>query len=61
MGAAVGQDTELLGEVCEYINAKATGPVWAKMTPNITDTTKVLLLGFFFLMHVVDYDFEAII
>ena len=48
MGAAVGQDTELLGEVCEYINAKATGPVWAKMTPNITDTTKVLLLGFFF-------------
>ncbi|WOG84556.1 hypothetical protein DCAR_0103740 [Daucus carota subsp. sativus] len=40
MGAAVGQDCELLGEVCEWINAKATVPVWAKMTPNITDITK---------------------
>ena len=48
MGAAVGQDCELLGEVCEWINAKATVPVWAKMTPNITDITKVLLLGSFF-------------
>jgi len=24
-------------EVCGWINAKATKPVWAKMTPNITD------------------------
>lgn len=30
------QDCELLQEVCGWINAKATIPVWAKMTPNIT-------------------------
>ncbi|GLT76927.1 hypothetical protein SLA2020_485600 [Shorea laevis] len=40
MGAAVGQDCALLEEVCEWINAKATVPVWAKMTPNITDITQ---------------------
>ena len=39
MGMAMGQDCELLGQVCEWINAKATKPVWAKMTPNITDIT----------------------
>ncbi|CAM8934046.1 unnamed protein product [Rhodiola kirilowii] len=37
MGAAVGQDCVLLEEVCGWVNAKATVPVWAKMTPNITD------------------------
>lgn len=41
MGAAVGQDCDLLEEVCGWINAVATVPVWAKMTPNITDITKV--------------------
>lgn len=41
MGAAVGQDCVLLEEVCGWINAKATVPVWAKMTPNITDITQV--------------------
>lgn len=40
MGAAVGQDCALLEEVCGWINAKATVPVWAKMTPNITDITQ---------------------
>ncbi|CAI0380522.1 unnamed protein product [Linum tenue] len=40
MGAAVGQDCVLLEEVCGWINAKATVPVWAKMTPNITDITE---------------------
>ncbi|RID63399.1 hypothetical protein BRARA_E02410 [Brassica rapa] len=40
MGAAVGQDCALLEEVCGWINAKATVPVWAKMTPNITDITE---------------------
>ncbi|KAL8474489.1 hypothetical protein ACS0TY_030375 [Phlomoides rotata] len=40
MGAAVGQDCGLLEEVCGWINAKATVPVWAKMTPNITDITE---------------------
>jgi dihydroorotate dehydrogenase len=37
---AMGQDCDLLGEVCGWINAKATKPVWAKMTPNITDITQ---------------------
>ncbi|KAF8370223.1 hypothetical protein HHK36_031755 [Tetracentron sinense] len=40
MGAAVGQDCVLLEEVCGWINAKATIPVWAKMTPNITDISE---------------------
>lgn len=41
MGAAVGQDCALLEEVCGWINAKATVPVWAKMTPNVTDISQV--------------------
>ncbi|OIW16044.1 hypothetical protein TanjilG_04579 [Lupinus angustifolius] len=40
MGAAVGQDCALLEEVCGWVNAKATVPVWAKMTPNITDISQ---------------------
>merc|ERR1719183_2392120 len=39
MGMAMGQDCELLHEVCGWINDAATIPVWAKMTPNITDIT----------------------
>ncbi|KAK7275259.1 hypothetical protein RIF29_16369 [Crotalaria pallida] len=45
MGAAVGQDCALLEEVCGWINAKATVPVWAKMTPNITDISQVFNSG----------------
>ncbi|KAL3684683.1 hypothetical protein R1sor_002705 [Riccia sorocarpa] len=40
MGMAMGQDCDLLGEVSGWINKKATVPVWAKMTPNITDITQ---------------------
>jgi dihydropyrimidine dehydrogenase (NADP+)/dihydropyrimidine dehydrogenase (NAD+) subunit PreA len=36
MGAAMGQDPEILGEVCGWVMESATKPVWAKMTPNIT-------------------------
>eukprot|EP00475_Leptophrys_vorax_P007981 TRINITY_DN15111_c0_g1_i1.p1 TRINITY_DN15111_c0_g1~~TRINITY_DN15111_c0_g1_i1.p1 ORF type:complete len:458 (-),score=36.45 TRINITY_DN15111_c0_g1_i1:325-1698(-) len=39
MGMAMGQDCELLAEVCAWIDKAATVPVWAKMTPNITDIT----------------------
>jgi hypothetical protein len=39
----MGQDCELLAEVNGWINAKATVPVWAKMTPNITDITQPAL------------------
>ena len=48
MGAAMGQDPELLGEVCGWINAAATVPVWAKMTPNVThivDPARAALAG----------------
>lgn len=36
MGAAMGQDPEILFEVCGWVMAAAKKPVWAKMTPNIT-------------------------
>lgn len=36
MGAAMGQDPDLLEEVCGWVTSAATIPVWAKMTPNIT-------------------------
>lgn len=36
MGAAMGQDCDILEEVCGWVNAVAKVPVWAKMTPNIT-------------------------
>ncbi|GBG84695.1 hypothetical protein CBR_g39071 [Chara braunii] len=40
MGMAMGQDCKALEEVCKWVNAKATVPVWAKVTPNVTDITK---------------------
>eukprot|EP00740_Mantoniella_antarctica_P003842 CAMPEP_0181354902 /NCGR_PEP_ID=MMETSP1106-20121128/3610_1 /TAXON_ID=81844 /ORGANISM="Mantoniella antarctica, Strain SL-175" /LENGTH=478 /DNA_ID=CAMNT_0023467599 /DNA_START=228 /DNA_END=1664 /DNA_ORIENTATION=- len=40
MGAAMGQDCEVLAEVCGWVHEVATIPVWAKMTPNITDITE---------------------
>src|SRR5438034_6708434 len=36
MGAAMGQDPDILEEVCGWVNKVARIPVWAKMTPNIT-------------------------
>jgi dihydropyrimidine dehydrogenase (NADP+)/dihydropyrimidine dehydrogenase (NAD+) subunit PreA len=36
MGSAMGQDCEVLGEVCGWVMGAAKKPVWAKMTPNIT-------------------------
>jgi dihydropyrimidine dehydrogenase (NADP+)/dihydropyrimidine dehydrogenase (NAD+) subunit PreA len=36
MGSAMGQDPDMLTEVCGWVNEAATIPVWAKMTPNIT-------------------------
>ena len=46
MGAAMGQDPDVLGEVCTWVNAASKLPVWAKMTPNIThieDPTRAAL------------------
>ncbi len=36
MGSAMGQDPEILEEVCKWVMDAAKKPVWAKMTPNIT-------------------------
>lgn len=36
MGAAMGENPEILGEVSEWVMAAAKKPVWAKMTPNVT-------------------------
>lgn len=37
MGAAMGQDPDLVEEVVSWAKAASDVPVWAKMTPNITD------------------------
>ena len=36
MGAAMGQDPDILEEVCGWVKTATKKPVWAKMTPNIT-------------------------
>ena len=36
MGAAMGQNPEVLEEVCGWVMSAAQKPVWAKMTPNVT-------------------------
>ncbi|USN98366.1 MAG: NAD-dependent dihydropyrimidine dehydrogenase subunit PreA [Phycisphaeraceae bacterium] len=36
MGSAMGQDPDLLEEVCGWVCGASRVPVWAKMTPNIT-------------------------
>lgn len=36
MGAAMGQDCDILHEVCGWVMSAAKKPVWAKMTPNVT-------------------------
>jgi len=36
MGAAMGENPEILEEVCGWVMGAAKIPVWAKMTPNVT-------------------------
>ncbi len=36
MGAAMGENPDIVGEVTDWVMEAATIPVWAKMTPNIT-------------------------
>jgi dihydroorotate dehydrogenase subfamily 1 len=36
MGAAMGQDSAIMGEVCGWVMSAAKIPVWAKLTPNVT-------------------------
>jgi dihydroorotate dehydrogenase subfamily 1 len=46
MGSAMGENPEILHEVCRWVMAAAKVPVWAKMTPNVTrieDPTRAAL------------------
>ena len=36
MGSAMGENAEILKEVCGWVTSAAKVPVWAKMTPNVT-------------------------
>jgi len=36
MGAAMGENPDILTEVCGWVMSAARKPVWAKMTPNVT-------------------------
>lgn len=36
MGAAMGENPDILAEVCGWVMEVARVPVWAKMTPNVT-------------------------
>ena len=40
MGAAMGENPEIVEEVCGWVMAVAKKPVWAKMTPNVTRITE---------------------
>src|SRR6185436_1890545 len=46
MGSAMGENPEILQEVCGWVMGAAKVPVWAKMTPNVThieDPTRAAL------------------
>jgi dihydroorotate dehydrogenase subfamily 1 len=46
MGAAMGQDPDVLGEVVGWVMGASKKPVWSKMTPNVThieDPTRAAL------------------
>jgi dihydroorotate dehydrogenase subfamily 1 len=48
MGAAMGENPELLEEVCGWVMSATKKPVWAKMTPNVThieDPSRASLKG----------------
>ena len=48
MGAAMGENPEILREVCGWVASAAKKPVWAKMTPNVThieDPSRAALQG----------------
>ncbi len=40
MGAAMGQNPDMLSEICAWVRDTTDLPVWAKMTPNITHITE---------------------
>ncbi len=54
MGSAMGENPELVEEVCRWASGAASVPVWAKMTPNVTrieDSSAAALRGGCPLLH----------
>ena len=45
MGAAMGENPEIVEEVVGWVMAAAKKPVWAKMTPNVTRITDPVARG----------------
>jgi dihydroorotate dehydrogenase subfamily 1 len=48
MGSAMGEDPEILEEVCGWVMKFSKVPVWAKLTPNVTyieDSTRAAFRG----------------
>jgi len=43
LGATIGQDPQLTRITCEWVKEVATVPVFAKLTPNVTDITKIAI------------------
>jgi len=39
MGAAMGEDPEIVRQVCSWVRNATDKPFWAKLTPNVTDIT----------------------
>lgn len=46
MGMAMGQCPDIVEQVCSWVMEKAKVPVWAKMTPNVTDITEPAAAAF---------------
>lgn len=40
MGAAMGQDPEVVEDVCAWVTKSTSLPVWAKLTPNVMDISE---------------------
>jgi dihydroorotate dehydrogenase subfamily 1 len=46
MGMAMGENPDIVEEVCGWVMAKAKVPVWAKMTPNVGHITEPAAAAF---------------
>ncbi|XP_077981130.1 dihydropyrimidine dehydrogenase [NADP(+)]-like [Glandiceps talaboti] len=46
MGLACGQDTELVRNICRWVKAAVKIPVFAKLTPNVTEITDIAVAAY---------------
>jgi hypothetical protein len=48
MGLACGQNPELVEQICRWTKEAADGmPVFAKLTPNVTEIVSLVFFGYF--------------